>query len=59
MESSAKASNYQFAQVKLPLYHGSNMLTLRLESKDATCIGILCERANSHGTRVFTGDVDQ
>ena len=32
---------------------------MRLESKDATCIGILHERANSHGTRVFTGDVDQ
>ena len=28
------------------------------ESKEATSIGILCEHANSHGTRNFTGDMD-
>ena len=32
------------------------MLTLSLESKDATCVGSLCDRANSHGTRDFAGD---
>ena len=25
---------------------------------DATCVGFLCERANSHGTRDFAGDAD-
>ena len=30
-----------------------------LESKEGTCISILCERANSHGTCNFTGDADQ
>ena len=29
---------------------------MSLESKDATCVGSLCERANSHGTRDFAGD---
>ena len=32
---------------------------LILESKDSTCDGILCERANSHGTLNFTGNKDQ
>ena len=31
---------------------------MSLESKDATCVGSLCERANSHGTRDFAGDTD-
>ena len=31
---------------------------MSLESKDATCVGFLCERANSHGTRDFAGDTD-
>ena len=31
---------------------------MSLESKDATCVGSLCERANSHGTRDFAGDAD-
>ena len=29
---------------------------LSLESKDATCVGFLCERANSHRTSDFAGD---
>ena len=32
--------------------------TWALESKDATCVGCLCERANSYGTRDFAGDTD-
>ena len=31
---------------------------MSLESKDATCVGSLCERANSHGTRDFASDTD-
>jgi len=31
---------------------------LSLESKDATCVSFLCERANSHWTRDFAGDAD-
>ena len=31
---------------------------MSLESKDATCVGFLCERANSHGTRDFAGNMD-
>ena len=39
-----KVSNYRFAHVKLPLYHGNNTITLDiLESKEATGVGILCE----------------
>ena len=46
-----KASN---DEVKLSLYHGNNKVTLNSESKDATCIDILCEPANSHGIHDFT-----
>ena len=35
------------------------MLTLQLEAKDATCDCVLCERANSHGTRDFMANMDQ
>lgn len=44
---SAKALNYRFAylKVKLPQYRGNNTLTLHPESKDATCVCILCEHA--------------
>ena len=31
---------------------------MSLESKNATCVGSLCERAKSHGTRDFAGDAD-
>ena len=34
------------------------LLHLSLESKDTTCVGFLCERANSHGTNDFAGDAD-
>ena len=41
------------------MYCGNNTLTLEShESKDATCVGSLCERANSHATRDFVGDTD-
>ena len=31
---------------------------MSLESRDTTCVGSLCERANGHGTRDFAGDTD-
>ena len=34
------------------------MLTLQSRVKDVTCTGILCEHANSHGTRDFTGGTE-
>ena len=34
------------------------MLTLQCRVKDVTCTVILCEHANSHGTRDITGDTE-
>ena len=34
------------------------MLTLQSRVKDVTCTGILCEHANSHGARDFTGGTE-
>ena len=55
-DSSRKSFNYQLAlKVKSFLYPGNNNYanTSVRESKDATCVSILCERANSHGTTLI------